>query len=71
VPKEPIEAYSEEETAARRDAALLRALSTPHKKQSELKIGKRQKVSSPAQTASDASRQADAPASRVASNPKA
>ena len=32
--------YSEEETVRRRDAALLRALSTPHKRQSELKLGK-------------------------------
>ena len=32
--------YSEEETARRAEAALLRALRTPHKKQSEMKIGK-------------------------------
>jgi hypothetical protein len=30
-----------EEIAARRDAALLRALSTPHKKQADMKKGKR------------------------------
>jgi hypothetical protein len=30
----------DEEIAARRDAALLRALSTPHKRHSEMKIGK-------------------------------
>ena len=29
---------TETETAQRRDAALLRALSTPHKKQKEMKI---------------------------------
>jgi hypothetical protein len=34
---------SDEETERRRDAALLRALSTPHKKQSEMKIGKRRR----------------------------
>jgi hypothetical protein len=33
----------EEETVRRRDAALLRALSTPHKRQSEMKIGKRKR----------------------------
>jgi hypothetical protein len=30
-----------DEIAARRDAALLRALSTPHKRQKEMKVGKR------------------------------
>lgn len=30
----------EDEIAARRDAALLRALSTPHKKQADMKIGR-------------------------------
>ena len=34
------EALGEEETARRRDAALLRALSTPHKRQAEMKVGK-------------------------------
>ena len=34
------ERYSDEEAAKRRDAALLRALSTPHKKQVDMKIGK-------------------------------
>ena len=34
------ETFSEEETANRRDAALLRALSTPHKRQAEMKVGK-------------------------------
>ncbi|MGO8975709.1 MAG: hypothetical protein ACLQNV_19555 [Steroidobacteraceae bacterium] len=34
---------SDEETVLRSEAALLRALSTPHKKQSEMKIGKRKK----------------------------
>ena len=32
---------SDEEIAKRRDAALLRALSTPHKKQAVMKKGKR------------------------------
>jgi hypothetical protein len=31
----------EKEIASRRDAALLRALSTPHKRQKEMKVGKR------------------------------
>jgi hypothetical protein len=35
------ETYSEEETIHRRDAALLRALSTPPKPHSAMKIGKR------------------------------
>ncbi len=35
------EVYSDEETARRRDAALLRALSTPPKHHSEMKLGKR------------------------------
>jgi hypothetical protein len=33
-------ALSEEEAADRRDAALLRALSTPHKRQKEIRIAK-------------------------------
>jgi hypothetical protein len=33
--------FDDEETARRRDAALLRALSTPHKKQADLKLGKK------------------------------
>jgi hypothetical protein len=33
------EGLSQEETELRRDAALLRALSTPHKRQKEMKIG--------------------------------
>ncbi len=32
--------YSDEETSRRRDVALLRALSTPHKRQADLKVGK-------------------------------
>jgi hypothetical protein len=32
--------YSDEKTVRRRDGALLRALSTPHKRQAELKVGK-------------------------------
>ena len=39
--KNEIDEFSDEETARRRDAALLRALGTPHKKQSEMKIGKK------------------------------
>jgi hypothetical protein len=34
------ELYSEEETVHRSEAALLRALSTPHKRQAEMKVGK-------------------------------
>ncbi len=34
------EGLSDKETARRRDAALLRALSTPHKRQAEMKVGK-------------------------------
>jgi hypothetical protein len=33
--------FSDEEIARLRDAALLKALSTPHKKQSDMKMGKR------------------------------
>jgi hypothetical protein len=36
--RQPSEA-SEEEISRRRDAALLRALSTPHKRQAEMKLG--------------------------------
>lgn len=40
--KEPkVDEFSDEETARRRDAALLRALSTPPKRHSEMKLGKR------------------------------
>jgi len=35
--------FSDEETARRRDEALLRALSTPPKRHSEMKLGKREK----------------------------
>jgi hypothetical protein len=38
--KDQSEQFGEEEIERRRDAALLRALNTPHKKQSEMKIGK-------------------------------
>jgi hypothetical protein len=37
-PREP--EFGEAEAARRAEAALLRALSTPHKRQSEMKIGK-------------------------------
>lgn len=37
----------ESEIERRRDAALLRALSTPHKKQADMKTGKRQKRDAP------------------------
>jgi hypothetical protein len=40
------EKYSEQETARRRDEALLRALSTPPKPHSEMKMGKRKAVTS-------------------------
>jgi hypothetical protein len=39
--KKPEEEFSEQETARRRDEALLRALSTPPKRHSEMKLGKR------------------------------
>jgi len=35
----------ESEIERRRDAALLRALSTPHKRQSDMKLGKRKQES--------------------------
>lgn len=35
------DAYSDEEISRRRDEALLRALSTPPKRHSEMKLGKR------------------------------
>jgi hypothetical protein len=35
------DSHDDVETATRRDAALLRALSTPHKRQKEMKVGKR------------------------------
>jgi len=65
------EVFSEDETIRRRDAALLRALSTPHKKQSETRLGKHRKSVSQGQNASDASHQADAPASQEAPKPQA
>jgi hypothetical protein len=40
-PKKSDMTFSEEETARRRDEALLRALSTPPKPHSEMKLGKR------------------------------
>lgn len=39
------EAYSEEETVARREAALKRAFATPHKPHEKLKKGPRKKLS--------------------------
>jgi hypothetical protein len=59
--------FADDEVARRRDAALLRALSTPHKRQADMKIGKRQKVTNQEQSASGASHLADAPASQGAS----
>jgi hypothetical protein len=41
----PEEQCGDAETARRRDAALLRALSTPHKKQKEMKVGREAKSS--------------------------
>ena len=38
---------SESEVAKRRDAALLRALSTPHKKQADMKVGGMVKIAAP------------------------
>ena len=37
------ETYSEEETVARREAALKRMLSTPHKPHKDSKLGKRRR----------------------------
>jgi hypothetical protein len=42
--------FTDEETARRRDAALLRALSTPAKRHSEMKLGKRKPKASPKAT---------------------
>jgi hypothetical protein len=39
------DSLSETEIVNRRDAALLRALSTPHKRQSEMKLGKSKRES--------------------------
>jgi hypothetical protein len=39
----PFDVYEDEETAHRRDDALKRALSTPHKLHSEMKLGKSKK----------------------------
>jgi len=44
------DSYSKEEAERRRDAALLRALSTPHKKQTEMKVGKRRQETKKGQT---------------------
>jgi hypothetical protein len=44
------EQYSDEETARRRDDALKRALSTPPKHHSEMKIGKGKKITSDTKT---------------------
>ena len=43
MPKQESEIYSDLEIERRRDAALMRALSTPHKRQKEMKIGTRPK----------------------------
>jgi hypothetical protein len=42
--KESSDQLSEQETVARREAALKRMLSTPHKPHSESKIGKKSKA---------------------------
>jgi hypothetical protein len=47
--KESPENYPEKETERRRDTALLRALSTPHKHQSEMKLGKPKPVAKASQ----------------------
>jgi hypothetical protein len=41
------EILSDEEIVQRRDAALLRALSTPHKRQAEMKVGSKGTGSNP------------------------
>jgi len=40
-PRSENESLDENEIARRRDAALLKALSTPHKKQADMRVGKR------------------------------
>jgi len=64
--------YSAEETVCRAEAALLRALNTPHKRQSEMKIGKRkrgaqQETANQERSASGAAHLGDAPVSQGAS----
>jgi hypothetical protein len=49
--------YSEEEIARRRDEALLRALSTPPKRHSEMKLGKRKAKASRAKKRGQAEKQ--------------
>jgi hypothetical protein len=44
------DSYSPDEIAQRRDAALLKALSTSHKKQTEMKIGKSKPKKKPSAT---------------------
>ena len=68
------EQFTDEEIARRAEAALLRALSTPHKKQSEMKLGKRKRSvhgqgANQERNVSGASHLADAPASQEASKP--
>jgi hypothetical protein len=46
MPREISEAYSDDETARRSEAALLRALSTPHKRQAEMKLGRARRSAS-------------------------
>ncbi len=41
MPKNEDETYSEEETVARREAALKRMLNTPHKPHKDSKLGQR------------------------------
>lgn len=45
--QQPETEVTEAEVVVRRDAAILRALSTPHKKQMEMKIGNRKKKADP------------------------
>ena len=74
--KRESETYSDLETKRRAEAALLRALSMPHKRQSEMELGKRKKRAAmqrnPAnheRSASGVSGQAGVPASQEASKP--
>ncbi len=48
--------FDDDKTARRRDAALLRALSTPHKRQAEMKVGKPKRESSGEASPKDAAR---------------
>lgn len=64
----PILLSENEEIVRRTETALLRALSTPHKKQSEMKLGKRKANQKPSASGAVSDR-VGAQASRKASKP--